>query len=342
VPLVARLRLGWTTVVELVRQSVTVATTLGLVLVGATLLPFFAVSIAGAVVSLVLTVALVRGLMPLRPRFDPREWWRLLRDTVAIAVAIAVNMTYFRIAIVIMSLLATELETGYFATSFRVVEVLLPIPGLVMAGVFPILSRAALGDSERLAYVLRRVLDVALIAGCGLVLGLEVGAPLLIDVLAGDAGKPAVEVLRIQAPALLATFLAAGCGLTLFALHRNRAILVANVAALGLAAGLTWALVPSLGAQGAALAMLVGEWALALAVLVPVVRSMPELELSLGIVVPPLVAVGLAASVLLAPLPVALQTPLALGVYVAVLFRLRAVPPELTRALAPRRPSRAS
>ena len=53
---------------------------------------------------------------------------RCARDA-PLAIAIAVNALYFRITIVIMSLVSTATQTGYFATSYRIIEVLLLLGG---------------------------------------------------------------------------------------------------------------------------------------------------------------------------------------------------------------------
>ena len=65
----------------------------------------------------------------------------MIHDTFTSAAAIAVNTIYFRVTSLVMSLIASVVQTGYFATSFRVTEVLIGVPALAVAG-FPILSRA--------------------------------------------------------------------------------------------------------------------------------------------------------------------------------------------------------
>lgn len=333
VPLAAQLRLGWITVAEVGRQIIVVTCTLGLVVVGAELLPFFLVTIPAGVFALLLTAGLVRGLIPFRPHFDLGEWWVLLRDTVAYAVAIAVNTAYFRIAIVIMSLLATERETGYFAASFRVIEVLLPIPALVVGAAFPILARAARDDASRLGYATQRIFDVAVLGGVAIVLGLELAAPDIMAVLAGDEGRRSVDVLRLQAPALLGTFLAVACGFTLLSLRRHREMLWANLVALAFCVGLTLSLVPLLGAEGAAIATTVAELALGTITAVLLVHAMPEWTLSTKVVLPAIAGAGLGAMALLLPVPSVAQAGVALITYVAVLMALRAVPPEMVDAV---------
>lgn len=336
VPLVSQLQLGWTTIAELLRQTISVALTLALVIAGAELLPFFAVLLPAALAAVVLTAVLVRGRMPFRPAFDPREWWALLRETFVYAIAIAVNVAYFRIAIVIMSLLASALEVGYFAASFRILEVLLPIPALVVGAVFPILARAARDDLHRLAYASQRVFEVAVIAGAGLVLALEVGAPLIMEILSGDAGEPAVAVLRIQAPALLATFVAVACGFVLLARRRHRQLLLANLFPFVLSVVLTLLLVPPMGAQGAAIATTVAEWSLAIVSTVLLARAIEGVRLSLRIVGPVLVAGAVGACSLLIPAPVAIQVAVASGLYLGTLALLRSIPPELADAMRAR------
>ncbi len=333
IPLMARLRLGWVTVADLLRQSVFVAASLGLVVAGAALLPFFMVAIPASLAALVLTGVLVRRLTPFRPRFERDEWWVLLRDTIPYAAAIAINVVYFRLALIIMSLLAIELETGYFAASFRVLEVLLPIPAVVVGVVFPILARAARDDLERLGYASQRVFDVAVIAGVGLVLCIELGAPLILSILAGDAGKPSVVVLRIQAPALLATFVAVACGFSLLSIRRHRSLLVANAVALAFSVALTVLLVPGLGARGAAIATTAAEWALALVTFALLVRAHEALRLSLRVIGPVTAASAAGALPALAPVPAAAQVALGGSLYLLLLVAFKAVPPEIRGAL---------
>lgn len=337
VPLIAQLRLGWATVAELLRQSVTVGLTIALVVAGAGLLSFFAIAIPGALAAVALTAYLVRGLLSFRPSFDPAAWWSLLRETIAYAVAIAVNVTYFRIAIVIMSFLATDLEVGYFAASFRVLEVLLPIPALVVGAVFPILVRAARDDLNRLAYASQRIFEVAVIGGAGLMLMLEVAAPLIVRVLADEAGDPAIEVLRIQAPSVLATFLAVAAGYCLLSLRLHREMLWANLAALVLSVSLTFALVPSLGAQGAAVATTAAEWALAIVTTGLLIRAMGALRLSMAVLGPVALATAAGACALLLPVPAIAQAIVAPVLYIGILGLLGAIPTEVGEALLARR-----
>lgn len=338
VALQASLRFGLATLTDIARQLVTVGLIVALVLAGAKVVDFLAVGIAAGVVAVGLTLVFVRDLIPLRPSFTPSRWWPLVRDTFPYAVAIALNAAYFRVAVVILSITATELQTGYFGTSFRVMEVLIGVPGLVVGAAFPILSRAVRDDLGRFVAGTERLFELAVLAGTAMAVVIGLGAGFAIDVLGGREAAPAADVLRIQGAAMVATWVAVACGFPLLSLRRNREILIANAVALLASVVLTLALVPPFRAQGAAAAAVVAETALAVATALLLRRAEPALRLPLGIV--PRAALAAAVGVGVALLvggPDVVRAPVGFVVYVAAVAGMGRFPPEVGHALAGRR-----
>lgn len=332
------LRFGLATIADIIRQLVTVVAIVVLIVADAGTVSFFAVGIVSGLVAVSLTLAFVRGLIPLRPVFTPTAWWPLLRDTFPFAVAIALNTAYFRVAVVIMSLTATELQTGYFSTSFRIMEVLIGVPGLIVGAAFPILTRAARDDPARFAAATRRIFELGVLAGTGIAVAIGLGAGFAIDVLGGADAAPAAAVLRIQGMAMVATFVANACGFPLLSLRRNRAIMIANAVALTFSVVLTVALVPRFQAQGAAVAAVVAETALAVVTASLLQRAQPTLRLPMSVV--PVAAVAAGAGVGVALLiggPDVVRAPVGLAGFVVAITVLGRFPPEVNHALTARR-----
>ncbi|HLB22261.1 MAG TPA: oligosaccharide flippase family protein [Solirubrobacteraceae bacterium] len=339
----AQLRFGWVSAVEVLRQVVNVALLVALALAGAGLLPLLAVAIPASAVSLLFTIPLVVRYTSLRPSFHAGRWWGLLRETIPWAVIAAVSIVYFRLALVLMSLISSAVQTGYFATSFRITEVLVAIPVLVISAAFPILARAEREDSERFDFASGRIFELALFAGTLLVLALEVGAGFAIHVIAADKADPSVAVLRIQGLALIASFVAVACGYPLLMLRRYREVLFANLLALAISAILTLSLAPSHGARGAALAALIAEVGLALSQAVMLRRAAPGVAMRLGTILAVAVGGGAAVAVGLAlPVHPLVGASVAVAVYLAILRLLGRLPPELGELLSGllRRPAR--
>jgi O-antigen/teichoic acid export membrane protein len=333
-PLQAELRFGWATAAELLRQVTLVACIVVLVLAGAGVLPLLGAQLPAGLTALALTAWLVRGSVPFRPRADRAVWGPLLRDTLPYALAIAINIAYFRVALLYVSIASTALATGYFATSFRIVEVVIAVPPVLLAAAFPILSRAARDDAGRFAYATGRLFDVALIVGGLAAVGLELGARIAVDVLAGAGYEEAVPILRIQAPAVLATFAAVACAYPLLSLRRHREVLLANGLALAVTIVALVTLVGPHGARGAAVATLAAEVTLAVAMAVLLLRSHIAVRLSAASVAWVLGA-GTAAVVVAraSGLPDVAQVALGLALYCGALLVARRVPRELLEAV---------
>jgi O-antigen/teichoic acid export membrane protein len=338
IPLQARLRLGWVTFLELLRQAITVVAILVLVWAGASLVPFFWVIVVSVIATLAVTVPLVRGVAPLVPSLRILEWRRLLALTVPFGAANAVGAVYVYLAVVVLSLVSTEQQTGFFGASFRVFIVLGTVPGLLVASAFPILARAARDDDTRLAYALQRLWETHLLLGLGLALCTIVGAGLAIDVVAGPEFEPSVDVLEIQSLAIPFSFLLAVWGFALLSLSFYRSILIANAAALVVSLVLTVVLGNSHGAEGAALATVFGEATLAAGYAFTLLRRRPDLRMELRLLPRIAAALAAASAVLLIPgLSRELQLVAVAAVYAAAAVILRAVPAEVGDALRSQR-----
>ena len=93
-------------------------------------LGFYAVmgaAAGGALVSLVVTWLLVRGLVPIRPLAEPAVWRRLLRASIPLGLALAINELYFRADTLIISLSRSYEDVGLYTLAFRMLEFTLPL-----------------------------------------------------------------------------------------------------------------------------------------------------------------------------------------------------------------------
>lgn len=332
----AELRLGWVTLAEFVRQFVSVAGIFALVVLGAEIAAFFAVAIPASFAALVITGARVRSTVSLRPSLDFAAWRNLLRETLPVSIAVALHSVYMRIVVVLMSLVSTDLQTGYFATSLKIVDVLFMVPFLLAQAILPVLVRAARDDEKRFAYGLQSAFEVALVGGAGATLLTVLGAPVAVSLLAGAEGAGAVDVLRVQALVVLMTCQTAIWQYALFALRCHRALAVANLAGLIVAVVATLVLAPVHGAVGAAVAAVLAELVLMAGSVLALSWLRPQLRPTPGNL--PRVAVAAVAGLMAGILPdVADAVRLVLGgvTYIAVAFVLRAVPTQLAVALRP-------
>jgi O-antigen/teichoic acid export membrane protein len=338
IPLAADLRNVAITALDVLRQVLTVGGYAALVAAGAGVAAFLGVTVPVGMVLLVVAALLVRGSVSLRPAFDLREWAAMLRSAVAFAMATAVGTIYLYTSQVLTAAVTGGRETGLFSASFRVFVVVATVPGLLITVAFPLLSRAARDDRERLAYAVHRLFDTTTVLGFGAAIGLVVGAEAIIDVMAGSGFRDAVPALRVQGVTLIASYALAPVGFALLSLHAHRAILVVNAIALAVMLASVGALASAFGAEGAALGTVLGEWTLAIGYLGALRRAAPSVAPSFGRPARALVAALPCFALALVPgVPAWVLAGVGLAAYALLLVVVRAVPEELLELVPHRR-----
>ena len=329
IPLIARLRIGTVTTADLISDMTVVGGIALLVVAGASLAPFFAIHIVAAAAACVfLVVAIGRHAVP-RPRLSWREWGPIVGEAVPMGIASTINVVYYRALLVTCSLAATAHQTGLFATSFRIVEVVLAVSARFSGPFFPIIAHAGKHDEERLRYALQRMFEVTLLLAFGFVLLLTIGGPALIRLLGGEEFKDAGPVLQIQAFALIGALTGAVWFAGVVAVRRQSALILRNGVVLVLILVLGVILIPHYGAKGAAAGAVVGETLLSIGGLILLLRARPGLRFQVAFCWRLLVAGGIAALCVLIPAPGLVRALAALVVYGVLAVTLRAVPPEV-------------
>jgi O-antigen/teichoic acid export membrane protein len=320
--------------VEFIRQTVTLAGVALLVALGARLTPFFAVQIVAGLVIVALIPRLVGAGAFVLPRFDRAVQRLLLGTAFPMAAALALGQVYFRLVIVLMSLISSPKQTGYFGGSLRAMEALVNIPILVAGVALPLLAAAARDDRARLRYAIDGLSKGAVIAGVLAVLVAIRAAEPVMAIIGGAAFRPAGAVLRIQVGTLVFIALYQIWTASLLALGRQRELILTN--ALGLLGVAVFAsvLVPLFGARGGAAASVLGDALLASLIYWRLRAAAGRVMVRAGFLARVAVAAAVAGCALLIPgLPDLLAAALAGVLFLGVGHLIGMLPEELPDAL---------
>jgi O-antigen/teichoic acid export membrane protein len=331
-PLSIELRIFQITIAEVLKQAVAVIVIALLVVAGSSFTPFFTVQIAVGIVLLGITPWLVGRSWLVKPAFTASEWRFLIREALPIAAFLVMNVLYFRILIILMSLLATATATGLFATSFRIYETLFGLPALVLSVALPVMATAE-ADRERLRYQLQRMVEVGLIVSAYLVLMVVLLAEPLIRLLGGSQYLDAVPLVRIQSVALLAVFLSLVCQFGLIAIRKQGALAIANGIALATVIALGVILISLYADTGAAVAAVIGETILMLLLLRALRRSDRLLFPNFAFAWKVALAGAVASVAFFVPFGPIFAAVFASVLFAAVIWLTGVLPPEIAHAL---------
>jgi O-antigen/teichoic acid export membrane protein len=340
VPLTVDLRNAGIAMVELLRAFVVLVGVLLLVVAGAKLDSFLAVQIlVGLTVLAVVPLLVGRGGV-IRPRFDRDQQRALLRTALPVAAALVLGQIYFRLVIVLMSLISNATEIGYFGGSLRAMEALIALPILVAGVALPVMAAAARDDIARLRYVIEGLSEGAVIAGILVILVTIRAADPVMRAIGGAEFEPAGNVLRIQVVALLFIALYQIWTVALVALGRQRQLIFTNAVGLLAVAVFAVVLVPPLGAKGGAIASVSADVVLSGLIYWRLHISTGRVTVRTGFLVRVAVAALAGGAALLLPIGDIPAAILGAIVFLGVGFAVGMVPKELRAVLGPEGPLR--
>jgi O-antigen/teichoic acid export membrane protein len=303
----------------------------GLALGGRLLAVTGAFVVSGAL-SLALGAALVnRRFARLVWRWDPAGARGLARALGPVAVAFLLAYTTTRLVPLLVALLAGDLAAGYFGAAVRVLDVVMVVPVIVVAAVYPVLARLE-GDRAEFRRVVVRAVEWLLVVGGVVALAFAHGADWLTAVVYGPRYAPAAPALAVLGVAGALGFLSHFLGVVLLALDRPRRLVAVAAISLAASIALTPALVLTLHALGGAVALTLVEL---VAVTGSLMALIPYIRLPFDTGVVKIASAVLAAVIAGEAIPAAgaARLVIVLFVYGVGLLALRPAPVRLGRRL---------
>ncbi|MFA5030413.1 MAG: flippase [Patescibacteria group bacterium] len=221
--------------------------------------------VAGSVVNMLVVLIRSRGFVKLRLRKDYRYWIFLLHETWPIAISIVLNLLYFRLDTIFLSVFRSLEEVGLYGAAYKILEILVTFPNMFIGLVMPVLSAVAFTNWDRFRVVFQRAFDVLMMGAIPLLIGGLILAEPLIVFVGGNEYAAAAPFFRILIVAVLFLFFGSLSGYTVTAINEQRRMVWAylSVAILGIVLYLI--LIPLYGAYGAAIGTVVTEGSIMLA-----------------------------------------------------------------------------
>jgi O-antigen/teichoic acid export membrane protein len=249
-----------------VRNAVWIVAMVGrliLVLTGATVISFAVLALAEWVATYAAVCILLRNFQ--HRKFDLavngqqlRAWFR---EGWPMVLMVVVGSTADRVMVLVVhNLAATDAEAGYLNAALRVTEIWWSMSAIVGAVLLPRIVAMQLSDPGRCARATQLYANASLLVGTGAALAVTLTAPFVVPLLFGRAYAPSAMVMVILFWSGPAVYPAAARAQ--FWVSRGLLALdlptVACIAILQIS--LAAFLVPSHGAIGAALSMVVAQW----------------------------------------------------------------------------------
>lgn len=331
----SKLRMDKAVIADIIGRFVSFGLTLYVATTGLGFYAVVATASIGTMVTFLVTNVLVRPYFKPRPLFDTVLWKMLLKESLPLGAALIVSQLYFRLDIFMLSFLRSSVEVGIYGAVYKLLDMLLTMPGFFVNSVFPVLVARLQVGGARVFATIQKAFDALVLAGLGFAFGGLAVAPDLMRIVGGQQFVSGAGALRVSLFSLSFTFLT--IMLTTILIARGLQLYALKVGAFGLVLNLVINLVaiPQFGITGAAATTLVCEVVICGIYLVKCQQVLGH-RFQLW-VVPKAVVAGsvMAGAMSLVHSSLLLALPIGAITYLLTAYLLRAVSPEILRELRP-------
>jgi O-antigen/teichoic acid export membrane protein len=271
-----------------------------------------------------------RYIAALHWEFEFRFAIKLLRDIKTFAALSVLGGVLAQPEVIILSLVASEAQVGFYSAALKVVGLWQFIPQIYMTNVYPVLSRSHHLKDQKFEIIQDKSIKYLLAVSLPLAAGITVTAGPIVKLLYGPDFESTVLPLQIMAWNIPLVFLSAVLWRALAARDQQRSVLWARIVTLFTRLGSGFALSAFFASLGASIATMANLLLNTLLFLFYIERGGARLRLfQIGWrFVLAAVAMGILTSFFGEQLQLEFVVPLAGAIYVAFIFLLKAFSPD--------------
>ena len=184
----------------------------------------------------------------------------LLKDSWPLILSGIVIMIYMRVDQIMLGEIVGNEAVGIYSAALRISEIWYMIPMVIVASVFPAISKSKNVSNTKYIYQLQRLYDLMVACGITIAILITIASPWIIRILFGEEYVEASAILAIHVWTLIFVFLGVASGkwyllenLQIHAFYRAASGGVVNIL-------LNLLLIPHFGGMGAACATLASQF----------------------------------------------------------------------------------
>lgn len=159
---------------------------------GGTLGHLIIVSLASNLIGLLTAYLFSKKFVKIKLSLNFNFWKKIIKESIPLGIAFFMISIYWRIDVVMLSLMKGNQAVGLYNISFKFIEIGTILSGMIMASIFPILSDKFKSDPQWLKTIYQKSLKYMLIIGIFLALFFVILADKIILYVSGEEFKESI------------------------------------------------------------------------------------------------------------------------------------------------------
>ncbi len=204
----------------------------GLLLMGANSLVIAIVMLVSMALNFLASVHFLRKIVPMKIEIDPAGWGSLIRAGLPFMISTVLGFIYYRIDVMMLSAMTNEKIVGWYGAPYKLFDTLMFFPTILNTAVYPVLARLYHTSKESMVQTSRKILDLTMIIGVPIAVGMVVLARPIISFLFGlKEFEQSVILLQVLAASLLLIYVDFVLNTVLISNDRQKKIVIVSIVA---------------------------------------------------------------------------------------------------------------
>ncbi len=203
-------------------------------------------------------------------------WKQLLEESIPFWLTSVFIIIYFRIDMVMLSVLKNDMVVGWYAAPYRLVDSLSLLPSLIMAVMYPLFSKYYINSTESLNLAFQKSLKILIIIALPIGLGTTLLAKEIILLIYGSDYFESIIALQVLAWAGVLGIINFTPATLLNSINKQRPLMIFTFIGATVNIILNFLLIPTMSYVGAGIATIITEFIVGVLILYEVYRFQPE------------------------------------------------------------------
>ena len=134
---------------------------------------------------------------PLKLNIDWQYWKQVFKKALPLFVIITFNLIYYRIDTVMLSIMKDQTAVGLYGASYKILEILIAIPGMFMGILLPLFAKYYLQERTRFQHIFQQAYNILLTIAIPLAVAGILLSNKILNLIAGQEFMPATSTLQV-------------------------------------------------------------------------------------------------------------------------------------------------
>jgi O-antigen/teichoic acid export membrane protein len=134
---------------------------------------------------------------PLKLNIDWQYWKQIFKKALPLFVIITFNLIYYRIDTVMLSVMKDQTAVGLYGASYKILEILIAIPGMFMGILLPLFAKYYLQERTRFQHIFQQAYNILLTIAIPLAMAGILLSNKILNLIAGQDFMPATSTLQV-------------------------------------------------------------------------------------------------------------------------------------------------